>query len=166
MASPAVRQAVISGELPTILDSPTRVAGRMVAMKSPRAEGRPRFADRTPSPPPIEPLSPRYKLFGDDPELVGLAMASYDEAGMKVIRVNANALVQPAQRPEIKRRVTDKDKDRYGNGRQMRPAREMNLSSRKRLNELLQLPSMRIEAGGAHPSRSYGLIPTQNLRVV
>jgi hypothetical protein len=91
----------------------------------------------------------------------------YDEALMKMSCVKPNAVAGNGRKqPEKKRRVADKDKAQYGNGRQMRPAREMNLNSKRRLNELLKLPAMRIEAGDLHASRAYCVIPTQNLRVM
>lgn len=106
--------------------------------------------------------SPRTEVVGDYPD------PGYDEAGMKVSRIKANMLKSPryGRDTEKRTRVADKDKAQYGTGSQMRPAREMNRSSKKRLNELLKLPTMRIEAGEKHPSHSYDLIPTANLRVV
>jgi len=163
--------------------SPTRVVGRIVAQQTPRAVDPygplPRALDpRTGAPPRVEalniytenvnsgPPSPRNaydQLFGEDSE------PFCEEGVMTVSRVKPNALGKNtgyAARGPDKRRVSDKDRARYGNGRQMKPARQQNLSSKKRLNELLKLPAMRIEPGQQHPSKYYGLIPTQNLRVV
>jgi len=148
--------------------APPLVAGRIVAKQSPRADGaraagvkqvHARFADSCPEVH-VELQSPLHKILGVDPE------PSYDLVGMKVSNVKANAVVRPPKDGrETKRRVVDKDKAQY-TGRQMRPMREMNLNSKKRLNELLKLPTMKIEAAEIHPSRNYDVIPTQNLRVV
>lgn len=62
-------------------------------------------------------------------------------------------------------RVRDRDRMNYPSSRQMRPAREQNTTSKKRLNELLEFPSDRLDATGQHPSRSFGVVPSQNLRV-
>lgn len=149
--------------------SPARAAARML-VQTPRAGTRREAPPVVQYPeldsPPVEPPSPRYKLFGEDPG------PFYDEANIKVSRVKGNAMVgkndeyQRRPTPERKRKVTDRDKAQFPRGRDMRPARKLNLESKKRLNDLLQMPAMGIDAGDIHPSRAYRLVPAQNVRVV
>eukprot|EP00927_Polykrikos_kofoidii_P030279 TRINITY_DN26073_c0_g1_i1.p1 TRINITY_DN26073_c0_g1~~TRINITY_DN26073_c0_g1_i1.p1 ORF type:complete len:295 (+),score=39.29 TRINITY_DN26073_c0_g1_i1:302-1186(+) len=61
-------------------------------------------------------------------------------------------------------RITSQDKAVYAPA-QLRPARRTNITCRKRLDELLELPSSGIVATGKHASRAYTAIPGQNLRV-
>lgn len=63
-------------------------------------------------------------------------------------------------------RVQDQDRLRYPTVRHMQPAREANLSAKRRLNELLKMPRVKIDPAAAHPSRSFAVVPSQNLRVV
>jgi hypothetical protein len=139
----------------------------MVAKQSPRRLVQPRFVEAA-SPELQEPPSPReaakLQLFGEDVE----GCKFDEEANLKITRVKANDLKKSAYAGDGRGRqaMPNKDRQQYGNGTQMRPAREMNRSSKKRLNDLLKLPTMRIEAGAKHSSRTYEIIPSQNLRVV
>jgi|Transcript_87912 hypothetical protein len=144
-------------------DTSVKVAGKMVVNShSQQAEGQqsdmssPRFLQ--------DPLLHSYEA-PDDVQ----AAVFYDEAAIKVTRVPANAVApkeQPLRPLMEKPRVADKDRALYPHARVIRPARKMNGTSKKRLNELLNLSSLRITAGDLHPSRSFGVVPSQNLRVV
>jgi len=62
--------------------------------------------------------------------------------------------------------IRNRDRAAYLSAREMRPARERNLDSKRKLRELLELPKEKLDARGQHPSRTCGLIPAQNLRVM
>jgi len=85
---------------------------------------------------------------------------------VKISKIRENDFITHGRFPknDAKPRINDKEKALY-NSRDLRPARKLNVNSKKRLNELLKLPSLRIEAGDLHPSRQYGIVPSQNLRV-
>lgn len=148
-------QAPLSArERPSTSDSAAKMLARI------RAQQQFAWADEEPRAQTAQSPSKLQKLLD--------AMPYDDEQGgfTRVVRPNA----VPGARPEPgrKRRVADRDTDKNVSGRQMKPMRQLNMSSKKRLNELLKLPAgpdMRLEALEAHSSRAYGLIPTQNLRV-
>lgn len=66
-------------------------------------------------------------------------------------------------------RILNRDKIRYANAAGMTEARKRNGSAKKRLNDLLKLQNVsatRIAASDQHASRSFGVVPGSNLRVV
>jgi hypothetical protein len=144
-------------------DMSVRVAGKMVVSSPPYHfedphpdMSTPRYAQ--------DPSTPRYAQAPDDVPVE----RHYAPSRIKVSRVALNAVVQydPPQASNEKPRVTDKDRVLYPHARHIRPARKTNNDSKKRLNELLKLRGVRLEAGDLHPSRSFGIVPSQNLRVV
>lgn len=142
-----------------VMDTPTKVAGQIVVKLTPRREPKQRSPRDEAS---HEPPDLKAKIFGADSQppdsLITVRKVDAKDTGPD--RFHRSDRICP---------VADKDKMMYGNGRQMRPAREVNLSSKKRLNELLKLPPqdpLRIEAGALHSSRACRVIPSQNLRVV
>lgn len=95
-----------------------------------------------------------------------------DETLQPEITVNKVHLDAPVtwswvRRGREKPRVVDKDRAKYPHGQEIRPARLQNLTAKKRLGALLQLPLSQspIEAGGRHASHVHRLVPPQNLRV-
>jgi len=90
---------------------------------------------------------------------------------LQVCKVQPNATAPQAQGnsrlpKRAPPRIQSKDDMKYPTAKEMRPAREKNATSKRRLNELLQLPKVKIDACGQHPSKSFGVVPSQNLRVV
>lgn len=61
-------------------------------------------------------------------------------------------------------KVVDKDRGAYAL-KELRPAREKNTDSKRKLEELLKLPKAQINAAQQHPSRAFQVVPSQNLRV-
>lgn len=112
--------------------------------------------------------APAGNHFADD-ALNGLAALEGPGVPLRVKTVAPSSTIDASARPPVKGdnpQVVDKERGTYGSAKDMRPARKINSVSRKRLNELLKMPQARIEACDTHPSRSFGVVPSQNLRVV
>lgn len=88
---------------------------------------------------------------------------------VRVQTVQANAVAGHSTRQLEPRhsspRVMDKERAIYAHAKEMRSSRKRNTESKKRLSELLGSPSARIEATNRHPSRSFDVVPSQNVRV-
>lgn len=100
----------------------------------------------------------------ESPRLEGLA-AEVAVASPKVETVSAASVGLEFMRKSLERRVvSDKDRASYPRGKALKPLRENNIQQRQRLTAALSAAN-RVDATFAHPSRSFGLVPSANLRV-
>lgn len=146
----------------------TRVAGRM-CMKPTAPPTTAPASDFSPAPGPTRAQATSPRLHVRVSPRAHFEQEDHGQAvtdSLKVCRIRENALRPHGRfsKGEAQPRVSDKEKTLY-QPRDLRPARQLNINSKKRLNELLKLPAVRIEAGDLHPSRTYGIVPSQNLRV-
>lgn len=168
LPTPAALPTPLPAPAPVALPSPaesiTRAAGRMCMGLSPR-------------PPAAAAAPPRVVVLhaaaASPPRVVveeadGAAFGGISALQLQVRTVAPNAVVVADGRTRHKGappRVQDRDKAIYPSAREMRPARKKNSVSKRRLNELLDLPKDKVDATELHPSKSFGVVPAQNLRV-
>lgn len=168
---------------------PRPVQAGAVPLEAPRPRGssdaealvEAREAPSGPSPPPLP--SARAALVADlaagatlGEESAEAGEARRDEPQpLRVHMVPPNALVFSAEGPVGHRggkggqqapKVQDRDSARHMSSQERRPARIKNLDFKRKLRNVLELQNvLKLDATGQHPSRSYGVIPSQNLRV-
>mmetsp|Transcript_79663 Transcript_79663/g.223464 ORF Transcript_79663/g.223464 Transcript_79663/m.223464 type:complete len:363 (-) Transcript_79663:21-1109(-) len=150
-----------------VADEPsTRIAGRIcVGAVSPRlGASMPRPMAHAPAPGEAPPYEGGYRM----EETAFYDGEPIQKCQVRTVAANAVGPVDSWRRPMRggPPRVQDRDQFRYASARQMRPAREQNDVSRRRLNELLKLPKNHLDASKQHPSRFFNLVPSQNLRIV
>jgi len=127
--------------------------------------------------PPASHASPRARATRAVGKLITESITSYDDAAvdmhahgprLQVSHVNPMSLTMRRRGPPRDRGpfIRDKERGQYPSGRAMRPVRETNEESIKKLIENLG-STARVDAKESHPSRSvFNTIPKPNLRVL